>query len=107
MNWLFLLGCIPARLFLVLFAAMTSSPRLFSILLFSIATGFLYLYFTNGRLDAAEAGGKTWWHHLRIIHGVLYLTAAILALAGSKYIWIPLLIDVVFGLVVHVLHEIR
>ena len=65
--------------------------------MFLIAFGFLYLYFTNGRLNAPEAGGKTWWSKLRIIHGLLYLTAGIYALQNNKLCWVPLLIDVVFG----------
>ena len=42
------------------------------------AIGFLYLYFTNSRLNAGEGGGKTWWHNFRIIHGMLYLLFSIL-----------------------------
>jgi hypothetical protein len=59
-----------------------------------------YLYFTNGRLNATEAGGTTWWANYRPIIGLLYLIAAILSFQKKKnLIWIPLTIDIVFGLI--------
>jgi hypothetical protein len=71
-------------------------PAVGLVLLFQ-ALGFLYLYFTNTRLDAPEAGGHTWWASLRLLHGMLYLCAAIYASQG-KQAWVPLLIDVGVGL---------
>ena len=59
--------------------------------------GFIYLYFMNLRLNAPEAGGKTWWANLRLIHGSLYLTSAVYAFQKKDVSWIPLLIDVIFG----------
>jgi hypothetical protein len=97
MNKLFLFGCIPIRLLLVYISTKIDNLKLFSIPLFLIAFVFLYLYFTNGRLNAREAGGITWWSQLRLIHGLLYLTAGIYALQNNKLCWVPLLIDVVFG----------
>ena len=68
--------------------------------LFTIAFGFLYLYFKNLRLNAAEAsGGKTWWANLRLIHGLLYLAAAIYMFREKQIGWIPLSTDVVLGLI--------
>ena len=91
---LFLSGCIPARILMTIFADKLGY------ILFAIAFGFLYLYFTNSRLNAQEAtGGVTWWHPLRIIHGLLYLIGGILALSKySEYAWIPLAIDTILGL---------
>jgi hypothetical protein len=93
MNNLFLFGCIPLRLLIVYISTKIDM----SIPLLIVAFGFLYLYFTNGRLNAPEAGGVTWWAKYRIIHGLLYLTAAILAFQKNQFVWVPLLIDVIIG----------
>ena len=104
---LFLLGCIPTRLLIVYFFYNMSPGKLkyLSIPLFIISFGFLYLYFMNGRLNAPEAGGVTWWTHLRILHGLLYLCAAIYAVQGNKLVWVPLLLDVWFGLIYFLVHH--
>ena len=97
---LFLFGCIPFRLLLVYISTIIPLDKLkyFGVLLLLISISFIYLYFTNGRLNAPEAGGITWWANLRIIHGLLYLAASIYAFQGKSLIWVPLLIDVIFGL---------
>ena len=103
---LFLLGCIPARLVLVYISTQIPADKLkyFGIPLFLIAISFLFLYFTNGRMNAPEAGsGVTWWSNLRIIHGLLYLAASVYAFQGKPQVWIPLLIDVIFGFFAFVL----
>jgi len=92
---LFLFVCIPLRLFLVGLGFQVSGwVRIAygSLLLFP-ALGFLGLYFSNSRLNAFEGGGETWWAPLRLIHGLLYLCAAIYGLQGSSFVWIPLLLD--------------
>ena len=96
---LFLLACIPARLFLVYISTQIPPDKLkyFGIPLILIAISFLFLYFTNGRMNAPEAGGITWWSNLRIIHGLLYLAASVYAFQGKPLVWVPLLIDVIFG----------
>lgn len=114
MNLLFLLVCIPTRLLLVYLSTLVPSDKLklFSIPLLLIATGFLYLYFTNGRLQATEAGPPgpgqapgTWWAKLRLIHGLFYLAAFIYAFKESNLVWVPLLMDVSFGLSVFLMHQ--
>lgn len=98
--FLFLFGCIPARLALCLIAYKLDKKYLpyLGIILGLIGISFLYLFFYNKRLEAPEAKGTTWWAHYRLIHGMLYLTAALYALRKERYVWIPLLIDVLFGL---------
>ena len=98
---LFLLGCIPARLFLVWLSRNIPVQYLkflgAGLLLFGLHS--LYLYFTNGRLNAFEAGGKTWWADFRLIFGSLLVIAAIYCFQGKQdMVWIPLTIDVIFGL---------
>ena len=105
MNTLFLFGCIPIRLLLVYISTITTNLKLFSIPLFIISFGFLYLYFTNGRLNAPEANGITWWANLRIVHGLLYLAAGILSLQENKLVWVPLMVDVLFGLSAFLSHN--
>jgi len=105
---LFLIGCIPVRAFLAYIS--TKIPEnyliLFGTLLLAMGLSFIYLYFTNKRMDAPEAGGKTWWNNYRIIHGMFYLTAAIYAFQKkTDLIWIPLTLDVIFGLFLFVLHH--
>ena len=100
MNYLFFGLCIPIRLLLLYLASILNKNnlRFFGIFLLVIALGFLYLYFANKRLNAAEAtGGVTWWSEYRLLHGLLYLCAAIYAFQGKNTAWIPLLIDVGLG----------
>lgn len=96
----FLLGCIPLRIGIVLLAYFLPKEYLqyLSLIFLIVSFSFLYLYFSNKRLDAPEGGGKTWWSHLRLLHGLLYLGACIYGLQQSSYVWIPLLIDVLLGL---------
>ena len=105
MNYLFLLGCIPMRMLLVYINYILTPEQLkyFALILFLIGVSFIYLYFTNGRLNAPEANGITWWTKLRIIHGVLYIAGSIYAFKGEK-INIPLIIDVIFGLIAYLWH---
>jgi len=96
----FLLGCIPTRVIIALIPVYINTEwlRVYSILLFAIAFSFLFLFFFNLRQHAYEAGGITWWANYRIIHGLLYLTAAILAFQKNYLAWIPLALDVFIGL---------
>ena len=95
----FLFGCIPVRLLLALIPLYIANHWLFyyGILLLIIVMNFLYLFFTNGRMNAFEAGGKTWWANYRSIHGFLYLIAAIMAMQKNRYTSVPLFIDIIIG----------
>ena len=105
-SLLFILGCIPIRILIVYLSTKVPlhSLKLFSIPLLIISLGFLYLYFTNGRLNAPEAGGNTWWSKIRLIHGLLYLTAFIYAFQENPLVWIPLLMDVLLGISAFLIH---
>ena len=96
----FILACIPTRIIIALIAMYINKDYLpyYGLILLGPALGFLYLYFSNLRLNAPEAGGITWWANLRIVHGLLYLTAAILAFQKDPLTWSPLAFDVIFGL---------
>lgn len=100
----FLLGCIPIRLLIVAIAFYINKqylPYLGIALLFP-ALGFLGLYFLNIRMNAYEAGGKTWWAEFRLIHGLLFLCASIYAFQSKSITWIPLLLDVIIGFVLFI-----
>jgi len=105
----FLIGCIGIRLILAVIPLYLSKKWLpyFGIIILIIALSFLYLYFTNGRLKAPEGGGETWWAKFRLIHGLLYSTAAIYLFQKERIASIPLFIDVILGLTLFILNKIE
>jgi len=96
----FILYCIPIRLIISLLPLYLSKKYLFyyGAILLMIALSFLYLYFTNQRLNAPEAEGHTWWAKFRLIHGLLYLCGAIYCIQGKNIAYIPLLADTLIGI---------
>jgi hypothetical protein len=103
---LFLLGCIPVRTLLTYLAYKIPNVHVLFLPLFLIGVSFVYLYFFNKRLNAPEAGGKTWWKNLRPIHGLFYIIAAIYALKGNNNMTSLFLgLDVVLGLSAFLLHH--
>ncbi len=106
--YLFLLGCIPLRLFFVYLAKNISKIYLpyLGILSLIPILGWLWILMGHPRNTGPEVlGGKIWWNHLRPIHITLYILFAYLALNKNKSAYIPLLIDVVIGLVAFVHHH--
>jgi hypothetical protein len=96
---LFLFACIPARILIAWYSTKVVDLKMFGFFLLVLALSFLYLYFTNKRLQAPEANGKTWWSEYRLIIGLLYLTAAIYAIQGKReLVKYPIIIDIFFGL---------
>lgn len=99
--FLFLVLCIGTRSLLVYLAKTVDKQYLqyMGILALIPAIGFITIYLLDLRKTGAEVfGGKIWWNNLRPVHGLLYLTFAILAINKNDYSWIPLLIDVTIGL---------
>lgn len=99
---LFLLVCIPLRIVLAVIAKVLPVYYLpiigIPFLIFGIGT--LYLYLTGTRTTGGGAfGGVLWWKDMRPIHGILYLSFAILAFLRYPYAWILLAVDVLVGLV--------
>ena len=100
----FLLFCITARIIICLIPKYITKEMLFyyGCFLLFISSSFLYLFFTKSRLNAFESGGSTWWASYRLIHGMLYLCAAIYCFKKEKIAWIPLAIDVILGLILFI-----
>ena len=99
----FLLLCIPARIIIALGSQFipTDYLWLYATVLLIIGLSFIYLFITNSRLNAPEAGGRTWWSQFRIIIGFFYNAAAVYAFQGKRnLIWIPLAMDIVFGITI-------
>ncbi len=98
---LFLFVCIPVRLLLV-YLVLDVIPH--NILQYMSIAGFIiFISFMKQFIDYKEGDkgffkGPVWWNNARPVHALLYLSAAILALVQPKDAWIPLLIDVLFGL---------
>jgi hypothetical protein len=105
---LFLIGCMGAR-FLLVWLAKTLDKEYLQYLGYVLALpaiGFLYIWFTNARPTGAEVfGEKIWWNDLRPIHGILYGTAAYLAIQKSPETWKVLLGDTLLGLVSFLVHH--
>jgi hypothetical protein len=106
--WLFVLGCLPVRFsfpVIVYNAPKKYFPYIAWVFLI-IAVGFIYLYVTNSRMNAFESSsGVTWWAHLRIFHGFLYLLASVFLFQGKRMAWVPLLVDFFLGLWVFLCHK--
>lgn len=107
---LFLLGCVVVRLSFVYFAKNANEQQLKygSIVACVLALSWFYLYYFDLRKTGPEVfGDKIWWNNLRPIHATLYLTFAYMAISNQymKYSWIPLLIDISFGLISFLFHH--
>ena len=111
----FLLGCIPTRVFIIYLTYLiinkynkNNNYNLFlTLLLIIIGISFIYLYLTNSRLNAFEAGGKTYWANYRIIHGFLYIVAGAMAYNKNKNAYIPLIIDLIMGILIFLNYRIK
>lgn len=97
---LFILGCIPVRLLMAYLPQIIPIEYLpyLGIVIGGMALGMLYFYFTNTRLNAFEAGGKTWWHQYRLLHGMLLLVGSIYLIEKKRLASFPLVIDILIGL---------
>jgi len=75
---------------------------------FIIGIGFLYIYFTGSRQTGPEVfGEKIWWNDLRPLHGMLWISFAILASIKNKNAWILLLTDVIIGFITFIGFEFQ
>ena len=81
---LFWLACVPTRLLLALLVFHGVATQIIVPILFVVGLAFLTLWATNSRLRAAEAEGQqTWWKNWRVVHGSLYVLAALALRDGN------------------------
>lgn len=102
---LFLVACLPARALLAYMVwQCTRRQRLLASVLMAIGAAFLYLFATGSRMQAMEAdGGTTWWHPLRLYHGLLYALAGLLLWQGHPHAaGLVLVVDLLLGAGAHV-----
>lgn len=100
--FLFLFGCITARIFIAYTAKVISIDNLPYLGYIAIlpAVGFTYIYLTGSRKTGAEVfGGKIWWDGLRPLHALLYGLFAYHAISKHDYAWKFLAADVYIGLI--------
>jgi len=97
----FLFGCIFVRFLLVLITSKCDLKYLpyLGLLALLPAVGFIVIYLGDYRKTGGEVlNGKIWWNDNRPIHASLYILFALFALKKHKHSWVPLFIDVLFGL---------
>lgn len=106
---LFLFGCMTARFGLVYLAKTLPTKYLPYMGYIGLlpAIGFAYIFITGSRQTGAEVfGDKIWWNNLRPVHSLLYFIFAYLAINASNQAYIPLLVDVVIGLVAFLVYHL-
>lgn len=98
--FLFLLGCMSARLFLAYLAKIANRKwlKIMGYIAILPVIGFMYLYLSGIRKVGAF-GEKIWWNSLRPVHASLYGLFAYFAIYGNRNAWIFLLLDAIIGLV--------
>jgi tetrahydromethanopterin S-methyltransferase subunit E len=99
---LFLLGCIPVRLAIVVWSLFMSleAMKLLAIFAGCLCLGFCVIFVMGWRTVGAETFGKPiWWNMMRPVHGVIWGLVAYHAWNGKRdIVWRLLLLDVVLGL---------
>lgn len=115
----FLTLCIPIRLILVYFVYNLHSRlsgnvvskslcqyRLWTLVFLTvIGFGFLTIYHFGLRKTGLETGGRPiWWDQYRPLHGFLFLLSAFLLSRNHSLAYLPLLLDVILGLLVWTQH---
>lgn len=84
---LFMLGCIPMRLFIGHVVSQTDDKTrvMYGVILLCIGFGFWYIYTNNLRKTGVEVFGDViWWDKLRPVHGTLYILAGYYLLQGDN-----------------------
>ena len=105
---IFLLLCIPSRLFLIYLAKNVNKKTLNQLGYISLipAIGFMYIYITKSRTTGIETlGDKIWWNDLRPIHSILYFSFSYMAINNNKDSYKVLLLDVIIGLISFILYH--
>lgn len=104
----FLIGCIGVRSLLVILVKRIPIKYLpyLGLLALGPILGWINIIFFNPRTTGQETfGAKIWWGPIRPIHLMNYIIFAILAFKKNKYAYVPLLFDVIFGLLAFLIYH--
>lgn len=106
---MFLLGCIPMRLAIVIISMQMSKDLLpfLSIFAMVIALGFWIIFLGGYRKSGIETqGAPIWWNWLRPVHGIIWFLVAYYAMTlNQDRVWRLLLADTCLGLVSFALYH--
>lgn len=115
---LFLVGCMGSRAFLVYLAYRCGQKNatvlcqrtliVMAIMAILVSLAFMTIFLTGSRKTGPEVFGDViWWNDLRPVHALMYLTFAIAAIFVPTQAYIPLLLDVIIGLVAFTWYHTR
>lgn len=93
--------CLPLRTLFALLAIRRAPSTPIATIQLTVGVTQLALFVQDGRLDAPEGGGTTWWAPYRALVGLTFIAAAVVTAKGvaSPYHLVPLL-DPALGAVV-------
>ena len=102
---MFWFSCIPMRLLMTYYAYDKPTSYIIPIVASMISIGFIYQYITQQqkiergeRLSRGFAGGKVYWHEMRVIHALMYGLVALNSVFGNPSdSWKILMADVLMG----------
>jgi hypothetical protein len=99
-QMLFMLVCLPLRFILSVIPLFLNKylKHLYAVVVFIIGMSYLYFYFLNKRLIIGAFNQKIWWKDIRLINGMLYITAAIYLFNNNNLASIMLLLEVFIAL---------
>lgn len=96
---LFALGCLPARILIVVLLIIFATHETFRIagasLCIIVSLTFTTKYLRRDMIGGF--GGVAWWHVNRLKHAALYMTTGILLLLGYEWAGCVLIADVLMG----------
>lgn len=97
---LFLLGCLPFRLLIVLIAFKYENEKILGYLSLIISLGFATIFIFGLRKTGIEVfGDEIWWNNWRPFHSFLYGSFAYYNLNNIKGGWKFLFIDFLLGII--------
>jgi hypothetical protein len=106
--FLFLVFCLPVRIFITLLArkATPEQLRMMGRIALVPALGMIYLYITKSRQTGVETqGGEIWWKNMRPLYALLYFSFAYMALNENKNAYKALALDIVVGFTTFVMYH--
>jgi len=96
---IFLLLCLPARIYIASYAKQNPKNKLLPILGLFVSFNFFYIYFNKLRKYGIETFGKPiWWNNLRPVHAILYFCFAYSSYMKSENAYKFLAADAAIGL---------